>query len=328
MNAPKPLPACHTRMDEDHLHVFRHNLPWWFRPLRDASEYSVADFTCDVRQRMETVLAKMEPSMGKIFRERKILAQVLSCHIARHSATIAKVGYSPDEFTTFIQGTLATVHECRCFGIPQRDPLHGKYRPRDLTAPEKELVRWLHEENRMPAVLRRPEFSHYASRSPETQFVLYATDFRRKMTKIFEETNDDGDDEGWRKACIDLAIDELIKVGGEIQQRHVNDLTNGLLYDPLDEDPRRSITDLITPNLADPEKQHAHFALLEQLIVVAATQRNLDDILAIVDVWNRMMTIHDVAPCERPTGGLAAIVAKCAVEPAEAVRGWFGPKQA
>lgn len=322
-----------------HLHVFRHNLPWWFRPLQNASEYSVADFVCDVRQQIESCLARLEPSMGTIFRGRKIFAQALSYRVARQSASVAKVGYSSDAFTAFIQEALAIMHACRRFGIPQGDPLYGKYGSaardlrmgqtiyvNDLTVQEKQLVRWLHDEDGVRALLQQPEFAHYASRSPETRFALYAPDFRRKMGEILEGVDDDGNDEGWRDACLDLATDELIKVGGETQQQRVNDLTEGLPYDPLAVDPRRAITDLITPRLADPEKKDAHFALLEQLIVVAAMRRKLDDLLAIVDVWNRLMAIHNVAPCERPTGGLAAVVAKCAVEPAEAVRGWLGPQ--
>lgn len=339
MHTLKPLPENHEQMDGHHMHTFRHNLPWWIRPIQSRSEYSIPDFVGDVRGRITKVIDRSDSAMGRIWKERKILPQTFSYRIARDSANIVKTGYSQDDFLQFMKETLGVMKRCQRYGIPSGDPLFGKYgvcskehssgQPiylNDLTSSEKQLVNWLLEGSRFRDLMHNEEFAHYTSRSPETHFVLFSPDFRKKMWGVLDGVVTD--DESWRKKCVNLAVDELFKIGGVTQQSRANELTKDLAYDPLTVDPRKAMNDVIQPNISNAEKKDACFALMEQLMAVAATEHNLENLRAVIDVWNTLMGIHNIASCERPTGGLAAVIAKCAGDSANEVQRWLGPQPA
>jgi hypothetical protein len=267
------------------------------------------------------------------------MADSIAYRLARDSASIAKTGYGTDAFTEFIAATVRIFHTNQRWAIPHGDPNFGKYGTPtnehhtsqtiyivDLTGPEKQLMHWLNYNTNLQTVLNHPMLAPYKSIDPETGFMLYAPDMRARMRAILDGQQSDDTNAQWRTQCVDLAMDELLKAGGNLQQERVNAMTARLSYDILATNPSRAIDDIIQPNIHDAQKTGACFAVLEQLLAVAAQVKNVEHIKIIVDAWNRLMTFHNVAACERPTGGIAAILAKCAADNVEEVRSWLGPQ--
>lgn len=341
MSKPQPLPKDRQEFDYHHFQTFKHNLPWWFRPTNEPiQKFAPIDFIADVRGRMERSMKRQDPEMARIFKDRRILAQSFSYRIARDTASIAKTGYGADTCKEFLSGTVDMMHRAQRMGIPQGDPLYGNYGMaskehttgrtiylNDLTIPEKKLVAWLNTPEVFDAVFSDSELTKYMERSPGIRYVSYATDLRKKIWQTLGDAPVSEFQNEWRGDCVDLCIDEILKIRAARQQSDVDALVGDEMSGKiLAMDTDDVVRDHITPVLHDKEKGMQALSVLEQLFVVAADQKDLERMQRLVGTWNAITEKHDIAPNERPSGGLAALMVKCAFENSEGVKHFLGPK--
>lgn len=335
------LPCDHAEMDEHHLLAFKESNPWWIRPTLRETPYKITDFVADIRGNIETAMSNVDPKMGCIFKVRRIFAQSFGYRAARDSASRAKTGYGADNYVDFMDGTVGMIKRAKRFGIPEGDPLYGKYGIAsrehvsgkgiglvDLTTDEKKLVEWLHQKPNIDAIFQSQELTNYMSRHPSSRVILYMVDLRKKIADIVTSVAGTADelDPQWRTECVDLCIDDMARIVGDKQQQEVDMLLDGQSsQDCFYGDPDEVIKKYIQPYKGFPEKQKLTLSLLEQLFVVKAHDRDISAIQKYVTEWNAITKKMDIAPNERPTGGLATLTLKCAFDNTEQVKAWLGP---
>ncbi len=324
-----------------HLHTFRNHVPWWFRQTQTPQvEFTVTDFVADIRGRLERSIKRQDDGMGRIFKDRRIFSQSFAYSTAQYSASWIKTGYGREAYEERMHSAVDMMRRARRFAITQGDPLYGNYGKlskdlgtgqslylNDLTGPEKKLVAWLHNEGNMSTVLFDQELSRYTQADPSLRCVRYSFDLRKKIWDIVDRQDNNGLDQKWREECVDMCIDQLIKMAGERQQATVDELVGGQTSgDVLSMDAQKVIDTYIRPNIHEKEKAVQSLSLLEQMFAVASEEKDIDRIKLLVGEWNDILRTHDIAPNQRPTGGVAGLTIVCAAEKIQGIKEWLGPK--
>lgn len=336
---PSKLPSDQAELDKNHLRVFANKLPWWFRPTLRESKFTVTDFISNVRGRLERNINTEDPAMKRIFSDRWKLAQHIAFRSVRDSASVAKVPGlgGKDAYTEWMQRSVEQMHKAKRFGIPQGDPLFGKYGTAtrekttgdtlylvDLTALEKKLVQWLQNPDIAQKVFGGGEMWRYAEAASSVGTVTYASEFRTKIWDIVAGQTDESLDAPWREECVGLCIDQLDSFGGDRMMAKTDILDKvGIAGDLLSADPQEVLTKVIDTQIHNPASVEACFALMEQMVAMAAEAKNDTLIQEIAKRWGRGFSSHDLACCDYPAAGVAGLTAKCAVENIGMLKQWM-----
>lgn len=300
----------------------------------------MTDFVADIRGRLERSIKRQDNDMGKIFKDRRIFARSFAYSTAQYSASWIKSGYGREAYEERMHRAVDMMKRAKRFAITKGDPLYGNYGKlskdlvtgqslylNDLTVPEKELVAWLHDTGNMSSVLSDQELNRYTQRDPSLQCIEYATDLRKKIWGIVDCKDDNDSDTQWRDECVEMCIDQLLRMADERQQSTVDALVGGQISgDVLSMDAQEVIDTYIRPNIHDKIKAVQSLSLIEQMFMVASEANDVDSIVLLVEVWNKILSTHDIAANERPTGGVAGLTIKCAAERIHGIKEWLGPK--
>ncbi|MAE68387.1 MAG: hypothetical protein QF793_01000 [Candidatus Peribacteraceae bacterium] len=342
MQKPKPLPKNGAEFDTQHLHTFKHYVPWWFRQTQTSQEeFTVTDFVADIRGRLERSIKRQNKEMGRIFKDRRIFSRSFAYSTAQYSASWIKPGCGMGVYEERMYSAVDMMRKSRRFAITQGDPLYGgdygtlssdrntgqSLYLNDLTVPEKELVAWLHDTGNMSAVLSDQELNRYTQVDSSLQCISYAVDLRKKIWEIIDCQDNNGFDQQWRGECVDMCIDQLLTMAEDRQQSTIDDLVGEQTSGKVHSMGAQEVIDTyIRPNMHEKEKAVQSLSLLEQMFAVASEEKDIDRIIMLVEVWNEILRTHDIASNQRPTGGVAGLTIKCAAENIQGIKEWLGPK--
>lgn len=340
-------PEDHTEFDEHQMLVFRKSMPWWIRPTRRSTDLTVHDLIGHTRDAFSGAIGELDVRMGKIFadtssRRSRAFGGSMSYRIGRDSASYVKSGYGTESYLQFMRESFSFTKTARRFGIPHGDPLYGKHgnltREKasgrmiyvdDLSTEQNKLMQWLMQSSRIEDVFAQPQMDQLREGSGSARVILYMKNLRQQIWDIVGNlTQDDYYKPGWREECVGLAIEELVKVAGDRQQAAVNELLGKNADKPFFMSATEVVQQFIRPNTSDTKQAEQALSLLEQMFAMNAEERNVEALKAFVAEWNKIMEALDLAPNERPTGGLATLMVKCAVDSPDEVRRWIGPKEA
>jgi len=342
MPPPNKLPKDQAEFDENHLRVFAKDLPWWFRPTMSQSEHTVTDFVTNVHGRIERNIKGEDEDMKRIFSDRRKFAQHLSFRAARESAAIAKVPTmgSTDAYLERMQQSVDQMNRSQRFGIPEGDPLYGKYGTAakerttgktlflmDLTIQEKKLVAWLKKPEVLKSIMGGGEMWRYTELDPQTRVLNFFPEFRAKIWDIVDGQTDNSFDAEWREGCVVECVDQIEKTAGDRIMGLAESLDrHGIEGDLLQADPAEVLTKVIDKEMHKPASIQGCLSLMEQMLSIAALEKNIGTITAIASRWQDLNKQHNLAACDHPAGGLAGLTAKCAAENIDMLKFWMGAR--
>jgi hypothetical protein len=306
------------------------------------SEYTVTDFIANVHGRIERNIKGENPEMQKIFFDRRKFAQHLSYRAARESAAIAKVpGMGGTEaYTERMQQSVDNMHRGRRYAIPEGDPLFGNYGTSstehttgkqlylvDLTVAEKKLVAWLKNSATLQSVVAEGEMWCYTQLEPNTRVLNFFPEFRTKIWDIVDGQTDNSFEAPWREECVIECVDQIEKTGGDRIQTNTATLDqHGIEGDLLQADPEEVLSKVIDREKSNPSSIAGCLSLMEQMLSIAALEKNKDVIKEIARRWQELNHHHNLAACDHPVGGLVGLMAKCAAENIDMLQFWMGAR--
>lgn len=339
---PKPtfqeVPRDHAKLDAHHMLAFKHAVPWWIRPTLHETPFKIEDFVHDVRGRVQRVMKRSVPQHASAIGNRHVFANALAYRIARDSATRAKSGYGTANLADFLTETCAYAHKMQHFTIPEGDPQFGQYGELRtntsnggqisvvrMNAQEKACMQWLGKEGSMHGILEDDELKKYREASEETRFILYAPHYRKKLFDIVNPlSNEQLYEAEWRKECVDVSIEQMHTMRGEVMQQELDALD--ISDDALDMPVNSLKREVLIPILQDETKKKQLLSYLEFACIQKTEQEKYDDLLELIELWRNIALSLNIAPNERPVIGILQILVHASTGNKESMLRLLGPE--